>query len=56
MNWKPSLARCFVVSCGLALVGCGSAADSGSEVVTQPIAGAVDANVTLVSLELPGMT
>jgi len=62
MNWK----RCFVMSCSLALVGCGSAVETskvetGSEVSSTPAAPTSEtatetANVTLVTLDLPGMT
>jgi len=57
MNWKPSLTRCFIMSFGLAMVGCGSATDSGNKVsspVSQQSSEAAD--VTLVTLDLPGMT
>ncbi len=66
MNWK----RCFVMSCSLALVGCGSAVETSNQVSSTPAAPtsepatsesvaetvAEPTNVTLVTLELPGMT
>ncbi len=56
MNWK----HCFVMSASLALVGCGSATDPGTTAAS-PAAPNSDtasgaANVTLVTLDLPGMT
>ncbi len=48
MNWK----RCFVMTCSLTLVGCGSAADTSTPAATT----AVTADVNLVTLDLPGMT
>jgi len=54
MNWKPAFTRCCVMSFGLALVGCGSAADTASEVASQQSSVPVDA--TQVTLQLPGMT
>jgi len=57
MNWKPSFAQCFVMSFGLALLGCGTAADSGNEVSSTAAQTSSDAaDGTLVTLDLPGMT
>ena len=57
MNWKPNLARCVVMSFGMALVGCGSTADTANEASTTSSQQAPTAtNAALVTLDLPGMT
>ena len=52
MNWK----RCFVMTCSLTLVGCGSAADTSMPAASTSGAAAVTADANLVTLDLPGMT
>ncbi len=53
MNWK----RCFVITCSLALVGCGSAADTSNDVSTSPAPPSSEsAALNMVTLKLPGMT
>lgn len=74
MNWKTNLAWCFLLTVGIAVVGCsaGSVANNGGSVAnngadaTSPSAANASAqqtsdlpaatNVTLVTLDLPGMT
>jgi len=57
MNWKPNLARCVVMSFGMALVGCGSAAGPANEAsTTSSQQSPVATNAALVTLDLPGMT
>ncbi len=55
MSWKPSFSKCLVMLLGIALVGCGSAADNGTE-TTSTAAPSTATSATLVTLELPGMT
>lgn len=59
MRWIPSFSKCLVVLLGIALVGCGSAADNSTE-TTSTAAPSTDStaatSTTLVTLELPGMT
>ena len=67
MNWKTNLAWCFLLTMGIAVVGCsaGSEADNSTDATSPPTANAdaqstsdlpTATNVTLVTLDLPGMT
>ena len=59
MNWKPDFLWSLLLTVGVAAVGCssGSVAESTSaDSATTPVAGTDAADVTLVTLDLPGMT
>lgn len=70
MNWKPDLMWCFLLTVGIAASGCssGSVADVTADAVDTPsplaanegdqqTSDTTDAtNITLVTLDLPGMT
>jgi len=72
MLWKPDLSWCFLLTVGVATVGCGSATVQRDTVAESPqgetasvsmntnqgdtTEGADAAEITQVSLDLPGMT
>jgi hypothetical protein len=67
MNWKTNLAWCFLLTVDIAVVGCsaGSEAKNTADATSPPTAKAsaqqtsdlpAATNVTLVTLDLPGMT
>jgi uncharacterized protein YceK len=67
MNWKTNLAWCLLLTVGIAVVGCsaGSVENNTADATSPPTANAsaqqtsdlpAATNVTLVTLDLPGMT
>ena len=67
MNWKTNSTCCLLLTVGIAVVGCsaGSVADNSTDATSPPTANAstqstselpAASNVTLVTLDLPGMT
>ena len=67
MYWKTNLAWCTLLTVGIAMVGCsaGSVTNNGADATSPPAANAsaqqtsdlpAATNVTLVTLDLPGMT
>jgi hypothetical protein len=68
MNWKTNLAWCFLLTVGIAVVGCSAGSESNNtaaDATSPPTANAsaqqtsdlpTVTNVALVTLDLPGMT